>query len=284
MAKRTRNTDQNYVPRYWGFQRNPAYKPVHTVVGVGTVTVEGVNAALKLHVHINENGFFSARLPFPTRYPETPLRRTGNIVDIQGSFQGAGGPSSYTKGYPVQAFYDMRKMLQVHRSAPVLFISSFYGIPPSCRAVLLPSEAAAFRGIARRCMCAVLRTLSKHLPVREALIMLEASGQVDTGQKPSNAELTPRHMRAMLRRMLVEYVRRDNKTNLGATASKIRSGAQNAREAMATHHQREREQKGLERMYTRAFGLQALSRGLSGTLMAGWCVTALQRCRNAPAR
>lgn len=270
MPKRKRQNNANYVPgtnwRRGGLQQ--VYAGGSEVVDIGTATVEGVRVPLELHVSVRANGVFEALLPVPEGYPATEFGKNGGwIVRIFGNVC-EGCLSQQTGGFPTQAFYDMRRAFKVPRTVPVTYIGAFYGIRPDVRGVLKPSEKTAFRGIARRCMCALFNVLPRYLPVRESLIVLTASGEVDVVQPLSNAELTPRRSRALVRRMVAEHYQ----GNIKALKNNLRYNS------LANLERRAREQEGLERMYTRAFGLRVMSRGLSMSLMAGTYSTALRLC------
>lgn len=231
------------------------------MVSVGNITIQGERLPLTLSVHIKPNGDFEAFLLFPDEYPETELweRHGPYIVKINGSIE---------KSKPWWS--------NVPTRSSVVYIHSFFGISPCARALATQQEAAQLRGIARRCMCAVLNALSRHVPVKNGFIALTAvggCGGVDTPRMLSPDELTPRHMRAIARRLVANIGRENHQVRMIRRA--IRS---NDRATIAELNRQARRQRGLEAMYSRAFGLKVMTRDIDSAIMVGSYADALKRC------
>lgn len=240
------------------------------VIDLSTVTIQERRLPLKLNLSVSFNGAFEALLPFPRDYPPTALKaefeadRKRNIVEIKGVF------SRNDLSYYTSMYGTANDALRFDRRAPFVYIEAFYGIDPAARQFMSKDEAAAFRGLARRCMCATLSALSRYMPVSNALLVLHASGQVT--QEQAQERFTPRAMRAAARELLSRMNQNVNKQLVR------RAVRRNWQHTMGYLQQRAKEQDGLEKMYQRAFGLQPISRTMGFTLMAGRFSDALQRC------
>lgn len=241
-------------------------------IDIAHVNVGGQRIALSLNLRVQGNQI-SAVLPFPENYPDSALRRhpRSSLVNISATFNGTLVDWLRVPGV---LYATTRKTLGIGRTDPVLFFHSFYGVNPALRAAMTAEESAALRGIARRCMCAVLRALPRYIPnVADAAIVLQASGSVDAvPTRPAHA-VSARDRRALVRRLLIE--RPHNADNIHAAVSTLHT------DQLLLMNRRAKEQAGLERMYARAFGLQVVRPGVGASDMVGTYAEALRRCRGS---
>lgn len=233
-------------------------------VNMGTITIEGRKLHLELGVRAHHHGI-DASVKVPPNYPLTKFQQKlhGNNLH-QRLVRISISPQQEWQRYAGDAFYRLKKMIP--RTTRVLYVSSFYGIAPKHRVHLSTDEAAAFRGIARRAMCQVLRLASVWFPdLHTSFIMLEASGNVDVDNRNIPNSVPSKQLRKALMA---------NATDANWLKEIEEANMKNLHEMT-----KDREtNKKLEAMYSRAFGLKVVGTSRFSSLMVGSFADAVQRC------
>lgn len=249
-------------------------RPDKTTVSLGAISVEGRRVPLEMvirrkprrHVPSMFTDSVDVLVPFPATYPNTHLRaKHKQLVWIHTE-----GPLPLGKQYMSPTLKTrLSREFGVNDKTPVFELSFFYGLNPSSREYMTSNERVTLRGIARRAMCRLLHMVAEEHPeeAKHALFLLVASGNVHDDKMPRS--FNGRNMRAVRRSIVRNIHNEEGRREVMRAEGDELYNLANERA----------QQRDLERMYTRAFGVRPVYRKAHDmTDMAARFVTALQKC------
>lgn len=130
---------------------------------IGNFNIEDISVPLFIDISYNSVKFkYTCTVRIPKSYPDTNVSRINPLFQL--SFSVARRDEKILQYIP-----DVEEYISIH---------GFYFFPREYNIPLTDSEAIAFRGFGKRCMCLVFKRLFESSPENDIGIYLEASGKI----------------------------------------------------------------------------------------------------------